>query len=159
MLHGLFVIMLGFANCRAIADDFSGAYPRYVSQGGSVYDKTTGLTWARCSVGQHWEEGVGCVGIVKTFSFDDAQQEGSGVWRIPTKDELASLIDQVRADYNEKPTIDEVTFPDMDESKLDYWSSTSSEKSSGWRVSFGTGGIDDRVRSSTYAVRLVRSGH
>lgn len=130
---------------------------RYVIKGGEVYDKKTELTWQRCSIGQHWKDDAGCVGVVKEFTFDQAQQQASGQWRVPSKDELATLIDYKKAEAKQKPTIDEDAFPDMDESKLWYWTSTPEGASLGRGVSF-LDGVHYGGRSEAYAVRLVRSG-
>ena len=135
------------------------ANPRYVIQGDQVYDKKTDLTWARCSVGQRWKEGVGCVGVVKVFTWNEANKQGGGGWRLPSKDELATLIDRKRKAVGQEPTIDEVAFPDMDYDKLWYWSSTPSGAEA-WHVNFDVGvvidtGYRDEVQ---YSVRLVRGG-
>jgi len=123
----------------------------------TVYDAKTNLTWQRCSVGQHWAEGNGCVGEVKKFTFDDAQRLGDGTWRVPTKDELATLIDHGRVERNQSPTIDEVAFPNTPSEY--YWTSTTYDASDGWLVSFGGGGFfNNYFRIYPLAVRLVRSG-
>ncbi len=133
---------------------------RYVIQGDTVYDKKSDLTWARCSVGQRWKEGAGCVGVIKEYTFDEAQSQGSGEWRVPSKDELVTLIDHRKADAKQKPTIDEEAFPDMDEAKLVYWSSTPDGASGGWGVGFADGFVGNGygLRSHSNAVRLVRGG-
>lgn len=66
---------------------------RYVINGGEVYDQNTDLTWNRCSVGQHWRDGVGCVGVIKEFTFGEALQLADGTGHVPNKDELGTLID------------------------------------------------------------------
>jgi len=65
---------------------------RYVIHDGEVFDSKTKLTWARCSVGQEWKH-EHCVGTISTFTFADAQKQANEAWRVPTKDELVSLID------------------------------------------------------------------
>ncbi|MDP1985063.1 MAG: DUF1566 domain-containing protein [Sulfuritalea sp.] len=136
-----------------------GANSQYVIQGESVYDKRADLTWARCTVGQRWKERVGCEGIVRVFTFDQAQQQGANGWRVPSKKELVTLIDRKKANSHRKPTIDNVAFPDMDESILRYWTSTPDGASGGWDVSFLDGTINYLSnRSDTYPVRLVRNG-
>ena len=122
------------------------------------YDQWTDLTWQRCSVGQRWVYESGCVGSVKTFTFSDAQHLNRGTWRVPTKDELATLIDYRRRAQVDKPTINEARFPDMDIGKLVYWSSTTAGAADGWGVYFDAGYPGNYNRSNTYAVRLVRSG-
>src|ERR1700677_802427 len=106
---------------------------RYVTHGGLAYDKTTNLTWQRCSFGMQWSrmtEGpyVGCLNIAKAFNFDDAQQKGDGQWRVPTEQELESLVlpnsDQVGPLYPDTQ-MDTVTFPDVKGRPINaYWSST-----------------------------------
>ena len=124
----------------------------------TVYDKKTNLTWQRCSVGQRWVEGTGCVGVVKTFTFDAAKQQGDAKWRVPTKGKLATLIDWNRKTNKQKPASDEVAFPDMDLENLVYWSSTPRDASNAWFVSFERGYIYYGYRSTPRAVRLMRSG-
>ena len=54
---------------------------RYVVRGGEVYDTTTNLTWSRCSVGQRWRDGKGCVGAVKQMVWTDALKQAPGACR------------------------------------------------------------------------------
>jgi hypothetical protein len=127
---------------------------RYVIRGGEVYDSRTKLTWARCSAGQEWKN-EHCVGTINNYSFASAQKQASGGWRIPTKDELVTLIDPDRKNF---PTIDMAAFPDMDTSHSWYWSSTPNGSSIAWYVDFSDGytsGFVDGV--NTLAIRLVRS--
>src|ERR1700693_3521239 len=125
MLRGwLWFIILGIAGGAHAAQDVPAVNPRYVIQGDTVYDKKTNLTWQRCSVGQRWVEGSGCVGVINTFTFDAAKQQGDGDWRMPPKGKLTTLIDRNRKANKQKPTVDEVAFPDMDPANLVYWSST-----------------------------------
>lgn len=139
--------------------DSPKANPRFVIKSGEVYDKKTDLTWQRCSVGQHWLNGLGCMGVVRVFTFHEAQQQGNSKWRLPSKDELESLIDHKKVDAHQSPTIDEVAFPDMDKNRLFYWSSMPYEASGGWGVNFFGGSVYNcSLRAETDAVRLVRRG-
>lgn len=135
-------------------------YP-YVIKDDTVYQKKTGLTWKRCSVGQQWnEQTAGCVGVAKMLVLDAARQQGDGAWRLPTRDELASLIDQNRKLKKEKPTIDVVAFPDITKKSFTYWSSTPAGLFTGWIVQYGTGeAYGDVFPGMPFAVRLVRSGN
>ena len=45
---------------------------RFEVHGDTVYDKTTDLTWTRCSYGQQWTEGGGCSGSVNLLDWDSA---------------------------------------------------------------------------------------
>ena len=146
-------LMLTLIVGSTFAQATSAANPRYVIRGGEVYDKKTDLTWQRCSVGQYWVEGTGCVGIVKEFTFDDAQRNDRAGWRVSSKDELVTL-------HMPKTSIeiDEVAFPDMDPRYTWYWTSTPNGATFGWAVHFNSGSVDYYGRSYTYAVRLVRGG-
>lgn len=149
-LAGLALLVVPAAQAAAP----SQANSRYVIKGGEVYDTETDLTWQRCSVGLRLVEGRGCAGTAKKqLTFDEAQQQANGTWRVPNKDELASLIDKSKS-----PTIDREAFPDMYEGRL-YWSSTSDGASDGWLVDFSIGVVGyGSTRTGTLSVRLVRSG-
>ncbi|MGZ5781135.1 MAG: Lcl C-terminal domain-containing protein [Burkholderiaceae bacterium] len=133
---------------------------RYVIKGGQVYDQKTKLTWQRCSVGQRWGGKTrGCVGSVKLVNFGDAQKLGHGSWRVPSKDELATLVDVSKIGNSQKPPmIDEAAFPNMDLTHLVYWTSTSDKKLFAWTVIFGESEsyIYSGPRKQLLAVRLVR---
>ena len=118
-----FAVGLSFAADKKHKSGNAQAKPnsRYVINGGEVYDQKTDLTWNRCSVGQHWREGTGCVGVIKEFTFGEALQLADGTWHVPNKDELGTLIDYERLKNKQPPMIDVVAFPDMDFSKLVYW--------------------------------------
>jgi hypothetical protein len=119
-----------------------------------VYDTKTDLTWLRYSVGQDWVDGLGCIGVKKIFTFNEAQQQANEIWRVPSKSELSSIIEEYR-----DPTIDQDAFPDMTEG-LCYWTSTEDNDEYAWYVSLGfsRGYVGARDRENTCAVRLVRSG-
>jgi hypothetical protein len=130
----------------------------YEIHGAEVVDSESGLIWQRCSVGQTWATGTGCTGSVDTFTFDIAQRLSYGPWRLPTNIELAKLIDHGRAYEEIAPTIDLAAFPDMDPTKLWYWTSTSDGPFVAWYVSFVDGRVSLDGRNFTYSVRLVRDG-
>ena len=75
-------------------------------------------------------------------------------WRLPTRQELESILDLTR----HKPAIDTARFPDT---KSDwYWTSTPYAWSPdfAWFVCFGYGNVDDVLRDSNgCCVRAVRS--
>ncbi len=133
---------------------FAWADSRYVIRGAEVYDSRTKLTWARCSVGQDWKDDR-CVGTISTFTFASGQKLAGNGWRVPTKDELVTLIDPDRKTF---PTMDIGAFPDMDASHPWYWSSTPNGNAIAWYVDFSNGytsGFIDGV--NTLAIRLVRN--
>jgi hypothetical protein len=130
-------------------------------KGDTVYDKKTDLTWSRCSVGQKWEDAVGCVGKPKKFTHDQANTAGwSDGWRMPTKDELTSIV----ALHCKEPVIDEEIFPGT---PSEWYHTASKDGTYCWSVSFSDGTVDYFSRSryrGTHpceigsAVRLVRGG-
>jgi hypothetical protein len=128
---------------------------QYVITGGTVYDKKSDLTWARCSVGQHWQEGAGCVGTIEMLTWAQALKQGAEGWRVPTVKELETLIARTCS----KPALDENVFQGIASDKLAYWSGTEVGSYGGaWAVSFvvGTTGYD--AQANRLPVRLVRSG-
>jgi Protein of unknown function (DUF1566) len=133
----------------------------YVENGdGTVTDVKTQLMWLQCAEGQ---EGPDCAGQVLQYTWDLAMRiptnlnqhggfAGYQDWRLPTLDELQSLI---RTD--ETPTICSEAFPRAP-GEL-FWSSTL-EKENGREarnVYFGSGSLGSNDRDNTFAVRLVRS--
>jgi hypothetical protein len=104
-------------------------YPslHYVIQGGEAYDKLTKLTWARCSVGQTWQDSKGCVGQVAVNDWDDVQRLHGDTWRVPTLEELRTLLVPRSQDYFE---LDTYTFPGMDRANSTYCTSTTSQLTS-----------------------------
>lgn len=121
---------------------------------GKIYDKKTDLTWRRCSVGQKWEEPRGCVGAISQMAWSEALSLASNGWRLPTKDELASLISPTC----KNPAINEKAFPGMELNKLWYWSSTKSDGDAAWNVGFWRGTVQACYSWFANAVRLVRRG-
>lgn len=132
---------------------------RYVENGDEVYDKVTNLTWSRCSFGQRWVKSKGCVGTVKQISFDQAYKFTNAQWRLPTRTELASLINPTKKTTPAALTIDTIAFPDMDLDKLYYWTGTEEDNSFAWAILFVDSGVQSVLyRSHRYAVRMVRTG-
>jgi len=78
--------------------DYTGV-DRYVAyDDGTAYDKVTGLTWMRCSVGQIWNATTKqCDGQVMTFTFTEALKQTNNFadysnWTLPDSYELSSLV-------------------------------------------------------------------
>lgn len=129
--------------------------PRYIAESGDVYDTQTDLTWKRCSSGQAWNNSLGCVGVIRQMTWDVAMNQPQRPWRVPTKEELLTLVEPL----HHYPVIDEALFPDMEPLKLWYWSSTTGDSNgSAWYVAFGTGTAREGRRGDFNSVRLVRSG-
>ncbi len=126
---------------------------RYVISGDEVHDTQSDLTWQRCSAGQSWTDGEGCVGEIQKLSWDQAKELAKDGWRLPTKDELITLISKACT-----PSVNPDAFPNMDKTKLWYWSSDEMEPDLAGLVYFDGGATFNGYRTSANAVRLVRSG-
>ena len=76
--------------------------------GGEVFDRETGLVWARCSVGMTWVEGKGCTGSATRMSWPQANRAAwPDGWRLPSLEELQTLV----ADNCRNPSLDARVFP------------------------------------------------
>ena len=134
-----------------------------VNGDGTVTDTVTGLMWDRCS----WQQtGNDCSGgSVTTFTWvnalgvavtaNGATYKGYTDWRLPNKNELASLIDRTQA---ASPAIDRTAFPNTPGNY--YWSSTryAPDPAFAWSVDFNVGDVSSGYTDSDDPVRLVRSG-
>lgn len=93
----------------------------------------------------------------ESVTYKDAEkavkQLGEG-WRLPTRQELESILDLSRHD----PAIDPEKFPDTKSSW--YWTSTPCawREDAVWCVDFDYGAVNFLHRSSDCCVRAVRSG-
>lgn len=133
---------------------------RFILNEGQAYDQETKLTWSRCSAGTNWKASEGCVGAVKLMGLDAAlvyaHKFGAG-WRVPTIDELYSIIDQ-RSSY---PVINTKVFRTVKNSEegMRYWSRTHVEEipSLFYFVDFSDGLVDGHTKRFSLAVLLVRS--
>ncbi len=146
---GLFAALpVAHAACNATAPD-----ARYTATGGEVYDSQSNLTWQRCSVGQTWSQDM-CTGKVEGMTWDQAARQKKGAWRVPTRDELLTLVETPCGISKANRTI----FPNIDDLQPMYWSSTAEEKDLAWLVGVTNAGTFNGYRTSLNAVRLVRSG-
>lgn len=132
--------------------------PRQLSQF-TVRDSTRGIEWLRCAAGQTWN-GNTCAGEPRLFSYEEATRaatlasdELGGRWRLPTREELESLLCVPCG----VPQIDPRTFPHTPAAS--FWSSTTSWYSSTqrWSVNFRSGVASGRnPPGMRHHVRLVR---
>ena len=109
-----------------------------------VTDSTTGLMWQKSyrAYGS-WKAALEYCEASNYAGYSD--------WRLPNRDELASLLDY------DKPSTPYSYFPDMPNNN--FWSSTSnvSKEYYGWSVDYYTGGIfDDYSKPGSMHVRCVR---
>lgn len=125
----------------------------------TIRDREAGLEWLRCSVGQVWN-GFTCIGNPRMLSLDEAMQavalankELGGSWRLPSVDELKSLVCM----DCEPPKIDRRLYPNT--AAAPYWSATKNRWSVGryWTVNFYTGYTFGRnAPNMARYVRLVK---
>ena len=153
---GAVAVVVLMAGAACIADVAGSANPRYVIEGGAVYDKKTNLTWARCSVGQEWKAAAGCTGVPERFTFAKAQSLGTDGWRVPSEGELSTLVDWGRRADFKRPAIDEVAFPAIDKVYPWYRTSTPESELTGRVVGFMDGNPGSASLLGAYPVRLVR---
>lgn len=134
---------------------------RFVLNEGNAFDKRTKLTWSRCSVGASWKKGGKCVGTVKLMHLGEAKQYAQKLghgWRIPTVEELYSIIEQKCSN----PAINSEVFPNVRNlgEGAPYWSTTKIKEMPPlvYYIDFLSGEADGHTKGFSMAVRLVRSG-
>lgn len=129
---------------------------------GTVTNVETQLQWMRFSLGQEWKDGT-CVGDVKRYTWQEALDAADALnrqggyagyqdWRVPTKDELETLLD---SSYF-VASIDPVAFPKAVAHW--YWSSSTNVDSPyyAWRVNFYGSHVLALNKAHSSYVRLVR---
>ena len=125
---------------------------------GTATQKTTGLMWARCSLGQEWDGSV-CKGAAATFSWGEAQKlahleefAGYDDWRLPNKNQLDSIIEGRCV----VPAVNLKVFPSTQATF--YWTSSpyAGLGTGAWSVDFGYGAVTATEKSGKLPVRLVR---
>ena len=116
----------------------------------AVFDKETGLVWEKTpstGVGDWFNR------LTRCYNLEVGGRKG---WRVPTIEELASLVDTSQA----APTLP-AGHPFINVSSSFYWSATTvaSNTSLAWGVSFGNGIVfGDGVKNAGASVWCVRGG-
>ena len=141
---------------------FSNAYAnnnRFKVEEHIIIDTQHNIEWLRCSVGQRWD-GSNCIGQIVNLSLDTvpqaiklASEQLGGVWRLPTKKELKSIV----CKSCPSPKINKDIFPNTDNAP--YWTGDRSVFNSRFFVSvnFHTGFSFNRfLPLKELAIRLVR---
>ena len=127
-----------------------------------TFHDSTELMWARCVVGQTWnEEDFACEGEPVRLSWQMALQLSDDYvyadytdWRLPNIKELASIVEHACV----SPSSNESVFSNTPNGN--FWTSTpntSADKTTeAWAVAFSNGRIDSRDKHQDYYVRMVR---
>ena len=126
---------------------------------GTVTHLKTGLMWKRCAEGQAWN-GTTCAGDAARYDWKTAisltsSSAGHNDWRIPTANELLTIVEYQTLD----PAINATIFPNTPSSG--FWSGSHYASVLGrvWLVSFSDGSVENNVsQDSSLAARLVRVG-
>ena len=137
------------------------SYSQFFEEGRFVRDVRNNITWYRCTLGQVWNSDTKtCSGETVRLSQDEssiavqqAEHQLGGQWRLPTKDELESLICVECA----PPKIRQKYFPNIEREA--YWSGTKNRwnRRMYWSVNFMTGHAYSRFFSyQQLPVLLVR---
>ena len=130
------------------------------SDGQEVTDTTAKLAWRRCAEGLRWD-GKECTGKLKTFKYGEAKDAAAAAakadtraWRIPTKDELVTLVDKTA---KKKPLIDVKAFPQTPAKPFWALRPGSDDDLSAWLVNFANGKVTGNAGQRKFSLRLVRA--
>jgi hypothetical protein len=131
----------------------------YVDNGdGTATHKPTNLIWQRCAVGYTWT-GSSCTGTPNNLTFEQAAAltssfAGKTDWRLPTIDELESLVDYTKANN----VLNSTAFPPATGTDR-FWSSSQYPLNAGFQWSFlvSTGGLSFSATNTLMQVLLVRT--
>ncbi len=130
---------------------------------GTVTDSATNLVWDQCA---HGLTGATCASgsafygdwvsvLAQASSANTAVYKGFSDWRVPSKNELESIV---KLDTY-SPAIDATAFPNTPSSDYSWTSTTyASDPSNAWIVNFNGGSTNAYFKTNYSFVRLVRSG-
>jgi len=121
----------------------STSFAQFFEDGYTIKDVRNNIIWLRCTAGQTWDYDVNsCVGEIVKLNHEEveiaktqAAEQLGGTWRLPTLEELQSLV----CEKCDKPKINEKYFPKI--SPEAYWTQTQNKFNSKmyWTVNFMTG--------------------
>ena len=116
---------------------------QFFEEGNFVRDVRNNVIWYRCTVGKVWDYDTNtCTGETVRLNQEElliairqAEQQLGGNWRLPTRNELETLI----CDACDPPKIREKYFPNIEREA--YWTGTKNRFHSKmyWSVNFMTG--------------------
>lgn len=152
---------------------------RFVDSGRVVLDRQTNLVWEKktTEVGSgknlddlhdvdntySWcqatgnNEGVRCLGNAASWIGQVNAEVFAGFtnWRVPTREELLSIVDTNVATCGKGACIDPIFGSTL---ASDYWSSTEVSPNVAWMVIFSSGNLKFGIKTDGFHVRAVRSG-
>ena len=141
----------------ALAATSSQAQDRFTTSadGQEVTDATTKLVWRRCAEGLKWN-GKTCAGKLLKVKYAGAKSAAASAgngWRLPTREELVTLVDMAK----KKPKTDSAAFPATP--SLPFWATKhgSTDDLNAWLVSFANGKVRGNLGEAKFPLRLVRS--
>jgi hypothetical protein len=149
----IFTIVLLAAGLSVQAEDRF----KVSADGQEVTDSKTNLVWRRCVEGMTWDN-TKCSGKAQKMNYKAAQKlaasQSTPAWRIPTKEELLSLVDKTS---KKKPRIDTAAFPNTPSGLT--WATRPETKDNlnAWMVDFRNGHVFGNNGSKTPVLRLVRA--
>jgi alpha-tubulin suppressor-like RCC1 family protein len=125
---------------------------------GTVTHFKTGLMWKRCAEGQAWSNAT-CSGTATPYDWNTAvnltsSSAGHADWRMPTSNELQTILEFQRA----SPSINTHLFPSTPSEY--FWSGSEFlwQRSTAWGTDFGDGETHNSANGASHYVRLVRGG-
>jgi hypothetical protein len=155
----VFLLPIGAASAGCY-DTARGLQHRFVLNGAEAFDRKTGLTWKRCSLGKTWDGKGGCTGETNFVSLDDARERAKSAgadWHVPSGPELESIIDTGCG----TPVVDTKVFPDIPadgDGMAEYWTTNPVGTAKlFYFFDFMTGAADGHSRGFRLAVRLVKA--
>jgi hypothetical protein len=120
----------------------------------AVLDHETGLVWERSPSTDHFQALYGILSLAVSLHCNNLTTGGRKGWRLPTLQELSSLVDPSRTNPSLPPD-----HPFINVQAADYWSSTRVETTEGlWGVEFSTGNSVDYSRNNSLHIWCVRGG-
>jgi hypothetical protein len=146
----------------ATCDNNDGRFT--VNTGGTVMDTHTGLMWktcpegytdAMCSAGTVLDINSAAAAVAQLKKANDASDKGYSDWRVPSRNELASLVNL----SCRNPAIVQSVFPKNE--SLAYITSSvdvNAPTTRVWSVDFNDGNVGPDPLTRTYRLRLVRLG-
>ena len=157
------VLLFFFLATLSLMAECSFKTATFIAKEDEVVDKKSGLIWCRCSLGQEWHKGKGCVGEIELIKRKEAEERANTLgkgWRIPSIDELLTLVDK----RCQTPVINVTLFGKLYDTGegANYLSSSIHLEGDEvlptlfYTINFIDGSVDAHTKEYRGAVRLVR---